>query len=44
MFGTQSVILAHCFDFKPRFLATAMLYEERSPGRLRPSPSLVHHL
>jgi hypothetical protein len=26
------------------FLVTAMLYEERSPGRLCPSPSLVHHL
>jgi hypothetical protein len=27
-----------------RFPVTAMLYEERSPGRLRPSPSLVCHL
>ena len=26
------------------FLITAMLYEERSSGRLCPSPSLVHHL
>ena len=42
--SVRSPLFRRIVSILSQVLATAMLYEERSPGRLRPSPPLVHHL
>jgi hypothetical protein len=42
--SVRSQLFSRIDSILSRFSVTAMLYEERSPGRLCPSPSFVHHL